>query len=141
MFNEYDKWSENYKHYLVNIVTAGEQLKISPALRKFLKYNPKIKLHNHYGSSEIHVVTSYTMDSENLDMYDIPPVGKPISNTIIHILDENLNTCPIGIYGDLYIEGGGDVLRYINNDELTNEKFRRKSGCIQISIIEKKTSH
>jgi acyl carrier protein len=63
------------------------------------------------------------MDANNIDDYEIPPVGKPIANTNIFILDEDMNLCPVGVFGNLFIEGGGAMLGYINNPDLTAQKF------------------
>ncbi len=50
-------------------------------------------------------------------------IGKPISNTKIHILDENMQHLPIGVAGEMYIGGEGVALGYLRRDELTEERF------------------
>jgi amino acid adenylation domain-containing protein len=123
LFNESNRWNESFDHNLKHIITAGEQLKISFGLRLFLENNPGLQLHNHYGSSEMHVVTSYTLDYSTVDTFPIPPVGTPIANTRIFILDDELKPVPIGVWGGLFIESRQELLGYINNDELTNNKL------------------
>ncbi len=123
LFNESSRWGESFKHELKHIITAGEQLKITRGLKEFLECNRHIKLHNHYGSSEMHVVTSYTMDYTEADTRPVPPAGKPIANTRIFILDEHRNPVPIGVWGELCIEGSWEVAGYINNRELTDKKL------------------
>ncbi|WP_436937935.1 AMP-binding protein, partial [Staphylococcus xylosus] len=54
---------------------------------------------------------------------DIIPIGKPITNTDIYILNTDGNQQPIGQVGEIYIGGSGVARGYINNSELTNEKF------------------
>jgi amino acid adenylation domain-containing protein len=123
LFNESSRVGHSWKHYLKHIVTAGEQLKITSALKEFLTLNPEVKLHNHYGSSEMHVVTSYTLDAASADKYPIPPAGAPISNTAIYILDDYYNPVPAGVWGELCVAGSWEVAGYINNRDLTDKKL------------------
>ena len=122
LLNENQQWTKG-KLSLKNIVTAGEQLKISTGLRSFLKKYPDVKLHNHYGSSEMHVVTSLTLDSDSLEKYTVPPAGIPIANTRILILDEFRQLVPLGAFGELYVQGAYPVPGYINNEALNKQKL------------------
>lgn len=122
LLNENQRWTSG-KLSLKHIVTAGEQLKISTGLRSFLKEYPEIKLHNHYGSSEMHVVTSLTLDANSLGKYTVPPAGVPIANTRILILDEFRQLVPLGVFGELYVQGAYSVPGYINNEELNKGKL------------------
>ena len=123
LFNESGRWHQTFNHNLKHIITAGEQLKITAGLKRFLDLNPGLKLHNHYGSTEMHVVTSYTLDAATAEKTPIPPAGKPISNVRIYILDEHLNPVPIGVWGELFVKGSLEVLGYINDRELTDKKL------------------
>jgi len=123
LFNESGRWHQTFRYNLKHIITAGEQLKVTAGLKRFLDLNPELKLHNHYGSTEMHVVTSYTLDASTADKTPIPPAGKPISNVDIYILDEDLNPVPLWVWGELFVKGETEVLGYINNDELTNKKL------------------
>jgi amino acid adenylation domain-containing protein len=106
---------------LTHIQTAGEQVIINDRFKKYLK-EKKVYLHNHYGPSETHVVTTFTVDP-NGEIPGLPPIGKPISNTSIYILDINKCLLPLGVAGELYI-GGAQVGRgYLGKEKLTKEKF------------------
>jgi tyrocidine synthetase III len=104
-----------------HLVTAGEQLTVNRKLRAYLVAN-RVKLHNHYGPSEAHVVTALTMEP-TAEIPHTPTIGSPVSNTGIYILNKYRRLQPIGQTGELYI-GGTQVGRgYLNNPELTNQKF------------------
>ena len=102
-----------------NIITAGEALVITSGMKTLL--NNGIKIHNHYGPAETHVATTYTVDKKNVSL--TPPIGKPISNTNVYIFDNNHNLCPIGIIGEIAISGDCVGNGYINNADLTAQKF------------------
>ncbi|NIM11547.1 MAG: amino acid adenylation domain-containing protein [Candidatus Aminicenantes bacterium] len=108
---------------LEHIVTAGEQLIINERFKRYLQ-GSGVYLHNHYGPSETHVVTAWTWGpGQGEELSELPPIGKPISNTNIYILDRGKNLVPIGVPGELSI-GGIQVGRgYLNRPELTAEKF------------------
>ncbi|NOQ28204.1 MAG: amino acid adenylation domain-containing protein, partial [Bacteroidales bacterium] len=108
---------ESIKH----IITAGEQLVVSAAFGRYLQENG-VYLHNHYGPTESHVVTTITF-SPNEHIPELPSIGKPIQNTSIYILDESKKLQAKGIVGEIYI-GGIQIGRgYYENLGLTAEKF------------------
>jgi amino acid adenylation domain-containing protein len=104
-----------------HIITAGEQLIVNDAFRQYLEEN-RVVLHNHYGPSETHVVTTLTLDPDG-PIVERPSIGHPISNTRIYILDEAGNPKPLGAAGELYIAGANVGRGYYNDDALTAEKF------------------
>ncbi|MFH6996197.1 amino acid adenylation domain-containing protein, partial [Flavobacterium sp. FlaQc-48] len=106
-----------------DLIVAGEQLKLSENVKKYLKQQG-VMLHNHYGPTETHVVTTDIIDYKSRsDEDETISIGKPIANTQIYILNNSLNLLPIGVAGELCI-GGVQVARgYLNKEELTQEKF------------------
>ena len=77
-------------------------------------------LNNLYGPTECTIIsTSFTVDK----MYDRIPIGKPIDNTNVYVLDKNNKLAPIGVAGELCIAGRQVSKGYLNNPELTAEKF------------------
>lgn len=122
------KFIFNEEHYIKlipggveHIVAAGEQLTLSERFKRYLREN-NTYLHNHYGPSETHVVTTLTLEPRE-DLPELPSIGKPISNTNIFILDNNMRMLPVGVPGHLYI-GGAQVGRgYINRPESTWKSF------------------
>ena len=108
---------------LREIVTAGEQLRLTKPLRVFLDRLKNCRLTNQYGPTESHVVTEYTLNRPFQLEPNLPPIGRPIANTQIYLLDPHLNPVPIGVTGEIYIGGDGVALGYCNRAELTQEKF------------------
>ncbi len=104
-----------------HIVTAGEQVIVNDTFRQYLQSNG-IYLHNHYGPSETHVVTTLTLDPSG-EIPELPCIGKPVSNTGIHILDSGNHLQPVGIAGELVIAGAQVGRGYLNRPELTMNKF------------------
>ncbi|HAR84866.1 MAG TPA: hypothetical protein DCR69_03975, partial [Clostridium sp.] len=78
-------------------------------------------VYNMYGPSETTVCTTYYKcglnDSENV------PIGRPLGNNRVYILDTNLDIVPIGVMGEIYIGGDGVANGYLNNNDLTLHKF------------------
>ncbi|HEC84648.1 MAG: hypothetical protein DRR08_15420 [Candidatus Parabeggiatoa sp. nov. 2] len=108
---------------LREIITAGEPLQITPAIANWFKKRPHVTLHNHYGPSESHVVTAFTLTGSVTDWPTLPPIGRPIANTQIYLLDKDRQPVPIGLSGELYIGGVNLARGYLNRPELTAEKF------------------
>ena len=115
--------SELVNSHLREIITAGEQLQITPAISQWLGKLSDCTLHNHYGPSESHVVTTFRLTDPVENWPLLPPIGKPIANTQTYILDKYLQPVPIGVPGELYIGGVSLARGYLNRPELTQEKF------------------
>lgn len=108
---------------LREIITAGEPLQITAEIAKLFAMLRNCTLENQYGPSETHVVTRYRVRDHASGWPPLPPIGRPIANVRIHILDPNLNPVPIGIPGELHIGGVGLARGYFNRGDLTAEKF------------------
>jgi amino acid adenylation domain-containing protein len=92
-------------------------------LRRFPSINLPFQLVNNYGPTECAVVaTSGTVLPEDL-VNKLPTIGRPIANTRIHILDPGLNEVVVGAAGELFIGGAGVARGYLNQPELTSERF------------------
>ena len=105
------------------IICSGESLPLDLQAKFFSKFKTA-ELHNLYGPTEAGVdVTSWACQRES-DL-DLIPIGKPIANTQIYILDKNLKPVPVGVAGELHIGGIQLARGYHNRPELTGEKFIR----------------
>src|SRR5690606_39206385 len=103
---------------LRHIIASGEVLTPDVVQKHHSLLN--IPLHNLYCPTEASVdVTHYTTKPNN----ELVPIGKPVWNTRMYIVDTLLRLCPIGVLGEICIEGIALANGYVNNPELTSEKF------------------
>ncbi|HEY9693232.1 MAG TPA: amino acid adenylation domain-containing protein [Oculatellaceae cyanobacterium] len=94
-------------------------------IEKIQQLAPECTVINHYGPTEATVgVLTYTLgkDSDNRHSATVP-LGRPIANTQIYLLDKHLQPVPIGVKGELYIGGASVARGYLNRPEMTREKF------------------
>jgi amino acid adenylation domain-containing protein len=90
--------------------------------RRFRQGHPEAMLLNIYGASEVAAdVTWHEVGEE--DGGATVPIGKPISNTQVYVLDPHRNPVPVGVRGEIYVGGEGLALGYWNRPELTAERF------------------
>ncbi|EPR11938.1 hybrid non-ribosomal peptide synthetase/type I polyketide synthase [Ruminiclostridium papyrosolvens] len=123
------EYLEHFKEFervsgLRQVYASGEALTLSQ-IEKFNKYinkNYGAKLHNLYGPTEATVDVSYFDCSSNKKLERIP-IGKPIDNIQLYIVDAYNNLLPVGVPGELCIAGDGLARGYLNRPELTKEKF------------------
>src|SRR5438067_553637 len=107
------------------LITGGETL-IPKLVEKITSLNPHCEVINHYGPTET-TVGSLTLklkdyDSEKAGLTSIP-IGRPIANTQVYVLDQNLEPVPVGVIGELYIAGAGVTGGYLGQAEKTAERF------------------
>ena len=104
------------------LIIGGENL-TSDAIAYWQLHAPDTQLINEYGPTETVVgCCAYEVPKKNI-FRDRVPIGKPIANTQLYILDEYLQPVPIGIPGELYIGGVGVASGYLSRSRLTDERF------------------
>ncbi len=108
---------------LREVITAGEQLRITEAVAGWFRRLHGCLLDNQYGPSETHIVTGFAMRGNPAWWPALPTIGRPIRNTTAYILDRTFEPVPVGVPAELYI-GGIQVARcYLDRPALTAEKF------------------
>lgn len=121
----YKTWIQNLSTKVFDtfktIIVAGEACPKSLCDEHY-RFIPNVELYNEYGPTEATVWTTVYKTSAEESGLNVP-IGKPIPNIQVYILDENENRVPVGIPGELYIGGKGVTRGYLNNEELTNERF------------------
>lgn len=108
---------------VTEILTGGEALSI-PHIRRAQELLPQTQLINGYGPTESTTFTCcYRIPRQLDENLTSIPIGRPIANTQIYILDQHLQPVPMGVPGELYIGGDGLAREYINRPDLTQERF------------------
>ncbi|HEY9804145.1 MAG TPA: amino acid adenylation domain-containing protein, partial [Leptolyngbyaceae cyanobacterium] len=102
------------------VICSGEALSFDLQQRFYERLDAE--LHNLYGPTEASIDVTYWACQPNSNV-KIVPIGRPIANTQIYILDKHLQPVPIGVSGELHIGGVGVARGYWNKPELTEEKF------------------
>ena len=113
MFDE--AWPEHSS--LRALLTGGDRLHRPPPEKL------PCALFNHYGPTENTVVTTWIEVLPGPAAAGAPPIGRPIANTQVYLLDRKLQPVPIGVPGELHVAGVGLARGYLNRPDLTAEKF------------------
>ncbi len=109
------------------LIIGGEAL-TEQHLEFWRSYFPQTKLINEYGPTETVVgccVYDATLGTGDRENFSNVPIGRPIANTQLYILDRYLQPVPVGVPGELYIGGAGVARGYLNRPDLTAERFIR----------------
>ncbi|WP_218923634.1 AMP-binding protein, partial [Bacillus pseudomycoides] len=116
-----DMGIDRMKH-LRKILFGGEKVSVSHVRKALRAIGPNRLIHL-YGPSESTVFTTFYQVTELAEDAITVPIGVPISNTKVYVLDYQQRLCPIGVPGELYVAGDGLVKGYINKPDLTMDKF------------------
>ncbi|MEG4202268.1 amino acid adenylation domain-containing protein, partial [Microcoleus sp. Pol12A5] len=110
----------------IRLILGGEAASWE-LIEKVRQINPDCLIFNHYGPTEATVgVLTYQVYGEELKgISETVPLGRPIANTQIYLLDSHLQPVPVGVAGELHIGGSSLARGYLNRPELTAEKFIR----------------
>ena len=111
------EWTGNPQ---LKILCGGEALSRDLAMR--LQKKSK-EVWNLYGPTETTIWSTVKRLSSDTPFAEVIPIGHPIANTQLHILDKHLQPVPIGVPGEIHIGGDGLARGYLNRPELTAEKF------------------
>jgi amino acid adenylation domain-containing protein len=104
------------------LVIGGEELKAG-ALKFWQERAPGTRLINEYGPTETVVGCCVYEVNGSESGRESAPIGKPIANTQMYVLDQGLEPAPIGVRGEICISGAGLGRGYVRAPELTGEKF------------------
>lgn len=104
------------------LVLGGEAL-LGEHLSFWREHAPETRIVNEYGPTETVVgCCVYTATAGSVESGPVP-IGRPIANTQLYVLDENLLPAPTGVIGELYVGGDGVARGYMNQSHLTAERF------------------
>ncbi|WP_432590537.1 amino acid adenylation domain-containing protein [Streptomyces sp. HD1123-B1] len=118
-----------YPSRLREVVTAGEQLVCTDAIRRWFAGLPGARLFNHYGPTETHVVSALCLDGDPQRWPERPAIGTPVAGALLRVVDPAGEPLPAGCVGDLLI-GGTMVSRcYLGDTALNRERFVELPGA------------
>jgi len=123
------QWSNSQKRAMEElrlVITGGEA--ITPETVELWQKSPvhSIRLINAYGPTETTITsTAFEIKAQpkTSDSLHNIPIGRPLENEMVYILDRYGNPVPVGVPGELHISGTGLALGYLNRPELTRERF------------------
>lgn len=108
---------------LRELITTGDRQVITAEIRQMCDALPDVFLDDHYGSTEVNVVTAPRLTPPAAGWPDSPPVGRPIGDARVYVLDANLMPVPKNVQGEIYIGGGPPARGYAGNPALTAASF------------------
>ncbi|MEA2563442.1 MAG: hypothetical protein QOH06_4946 [Acidobacteriota bacterium] len=108
---------------LREVMSAGEQLYVTPQVAELFSRLPGAELHNHYGPSETHAVTWLDLQGDPARWPERPPIGIPLDHARVFLLDVNLQPVPVGVAGEVWVGGAGLARGYLGRPRLTAERF------------------
>src|SRR6266404_1011572 len=107
----------------IRLVILGGEKALSERLAVWREHvSNSVRLLNTYGPTETTIIATM-FDLSAANAVSEAPIGRPIANTVVYVLDSNLQPVAIGLPGELYIGGAGVARCYLNRPELTSEKF------------------
>ena len=120
LFNQYAEALGDFYPSLDCLLFGGEKCDAAIVAR-VMRDNPPRRLVHCYGPTE--TTTFATTQVVTRDVVEILPIGKPIANTQVHLLDAAMQPVPIGAIGEIHVGGPGVARGYLNQPELTAQRF------------------
>ena len=115
---------DNLRPNLRCIIVGGESLYKESCMEFLRKFGNHIEIHNEYGPTETTVsCTDYIFRPDENNEKAYLPIGSPVNNAQLYITDNYMQPVPLGVTGELCIAGDGVGGGYLNNPQLTAEKF------------------
>ncbi len=114
---------EIFPQNLKRVISSGEQLKVTEDIRVLFENIKDSALENQYGPTESHVVTRHVMQGAPSQWPNLPPIGKPIADSHVVLLDAQRKCVALGMPGEIYLSGRCLAAGYKNNRTLTAERF------------------
>lgn len=106
----------------LRLVFCGGEALTTELVKQFYDRLPEARLYNLYGPTEATIDTTVGLCSAD-ERTPAAPLGLPISNVQVHVLNEHNDLVPVGVKGELHIGGAGLARGYLNRADLTAERF------------------
>ncbi|MFI2606495.1 amino acid adenylation domain-containing protein [Kitasatospora sp. NPDC018619] len=104
-------------------VWTGGDIASPVAMRRVLDACPGLRLVNVYGPTETTTFATHFPMTSAAEVPDVVPIGRPLPNNRLYVLDAGLRPVPVGVAGELYIGGSGLARGYVRRPGLTAERF------------------
>jgi len=109
--------------HIKRLILGGEPLPTSTTKAVQNNFTEEIEIYNEYGPTEATVGCMIYRYNKEIDTNPFVPIGKPAGNCLIYLLNKNKNPVPPGAVGEIFIGGQGVARGYLNQPELTAEKY------------------
>ncbi|MGW2213037.1 amino acid adenylation domain-containing protein [Streptomyces sp. NPDC001781] len=120
---EYGVRLNRYPSRLREVVTAGEQLVCTDAVRRWFTGLSGARLHNHYGPTETHVVSALCLDGDPAGWPERPAIGRPVAGADLRVVDAQGDLVPHGYTGELLIGGTMTTRCYLDDRAADGTRF------------------
>ncbi|MCP4156056.1 MAG: amino acid adenylation domain-containing protein, partial [bacterium] len=127
----YEKLSQHADRVKLNKMLVGVEPIPDTVLEDYQRLNPAMTILNAYGPTEATICATAGKYRSHEPTGRIVPIGGPLDNMQIYLLDKYGQVQPLGVAGELCIAGSGLALGYLNNPELTAERFVKASGPLE----------
>jgi amino acid adenylation domain-containing protein len=108
---------------LTHLCVSGEQLSVDAETRRFFTAHPHCVLVNLYGPTETHAVTTHRLSAADAEWPTHVPIGVPLTGVAAYVVDATGHLAPTGVVGDLHLGGACPADGYVNQPEMTAERF------------------
>ncbi|MFJ8470266.1 amino acid adenylation domain-containing protein, partial [Streptomyces swartbergensis] len=104
------------------VLTGGDVVP-AESVRRVLEANPGVVVRHLYGPTEVTLCATQHEVGDAGELNGVLPIGRPLDNTRVYVLDDALSPVPLGVPGELYVAGAGVARGYVGRPELTGERF------------------
>ena len=122
LFHQYAEALASNFSKLNYLLFGGDKANLTTVAQVFCNSRPRHLVHT-YGPTETTTFTTTFEVGQSIAEAHVLPIGRPIANTRIHILDGHLQPVPVGVAGEMFIGGAGVARGYLKRAELTAERF------------------
>ncbi|WCT58020.1 amino acid adenylation domain-containing protein [Paenibacillus kyungheensis] len=117
------KHRENSHSAIRMLIVGGENLKAAVAAEVCRSFASRVTLINEYGPTETVVGCITHHFDPDIDVEGSVLIGRPIANTQVYVVDEQMQAVPVGVTGEIYIAGDGVANGYLGRSDLTEQRF------------------
>ncbi|MFE1257521.1 amino acid adenylation domain-containing protein [Streptomyces fungicidicus] len=107
----------------VREVLTGGDVVPAESVRRVLDANPGVLVRQLYGPTEVTLCATQYEVADAAEVDSVLPIGRPLDNTRVYVLDGSLSPVPVGVAGELYVAGAGVARGYLGRPVLTGERF------------------